>query len=149
MRSVDEAVKEGGWLGTPFATGQSTPGKDGGADCVGFVAGLLGSDARQWRKLRPHHAQTAPKRAEFALRAIIAQHDAVQIDAPEPWAVVVWQPVGGGPSHVGVVADDIRVAWHCIAGIGVCKSGLRSLWKHKIRGFYRGRLTSLPQSDIL
>jgi hypothetical protein len=109
---------------------------------VGFVAGLLGQDPKAWRPLVPHHACTAPRRAEAALRALLTTHGFEAIPAPVPGAVVVWQPTGGGPSHCGVVSDDIRIAWHCIQGAGVCKTAIHGLTHHRVRGFY---VQSLPQ----
>lgn len=130
-----------GWRGTRYLAGSGARGT--GADCVGFVAGVL-DEMFGTTTPRSHlpadlslHSRVGAIAAMRAIRRTFRAHYAVKDGVLEPGDVVVTGPVDGGPGHAMIVGCRRAQVWHCTPGGGVCRTGYSITGLHKVFRVYR------------
>lgn len=127
------------WAGTPYCQGQASPGV--GADCVGFLCGVLGTLYGVHLSDHPRKAADAAchdARASIELERWICDRLPVRYAIGafvEPGDVLLARPwQAGGWGHVYVVGPRPQTLWHCVQGHGVTRTstaavqGVRAYW---------------------
>ena len=123
---IGEVLRQ--WQGTPYVEGAMV--KRAGADCVRALAGVLADVAGfipvPLCRLPADAAMSAPESARAAMRALIREFCATQIEDTtlKPLDFLVTRPPGNdtGPGHAMMVGPH-KSLWHMDRQAGFCRVG--------------------------
>lgn len=117
-------------VGKPFVKDARGPNS---FDCLGLAMEI----ARRRGFAIPEYESTAQELARSAREGALGP--CVQIERPEPGAVVLLRSVGGpADRHIAVMLDHRRMIHACeIAGQVVIENLIFSGWSRRLLGFYR------------
>lgn len=131
------------YAGTPHRNRMARPGKNGGVDCIHFVAEVLsGAGVILPHTLPAYDERLGVLRARNVIEDILLQHLHAEI-APEPeFGDIVICTCGRQSNHVGIVIDGQM--WH-VPGRGWCGPEALGNWAARVQSFVRLTDTGLRQ----